>query len=622
MDSRSRLFAGLYSIMCGIFGCVLHDGKHAAPLIHSALKRLEYRGYDSVGQVTVEGNRLFVKKDKGRLEEVDAKYDLDDMAGPTGVGHTRWATHGRPAFENSHPHTDCNSTIAVVHNGIIENYLEIKRELEEKGHKFLSRTDTEIVPHLVEQYVKDGLSLEEAFRKTVNRLDGAYSLVLTSTTEPKTIMCARQESPLVLGVGEGEFFCASDISAFLPITKRALYMEEGEMAILNPKGIRILKARNGQIVKRDPVTITWDADSAKKQGFKHFMLKEVHEQVQTIRDSIRTLPIYYELFASKIADAERVFIVGCGTAYHAGLVASLALAKLAWIDARVIVASEFGEEALDLVNDRTVVLAVSQSGETMDTLNAVRDAKSKGASILSVTNVMGSTLMRLSDVYIGQNAGPEIGVAATKTFTSQVAVLLRIAASVGRRKGVVPLSKIAEVEKGLHETPDIIQDLLNTKVEAVQRIAESMNNARSICFLGRGVNVPTALEGRLKLLELSYVPVIAYPAGESKHGFISLIEEGFPVVFIAPMDETHKRIIGNIMEMKARGARIISIIQDGDREIRELSDDVVEIPGSLPSLVTPIVYAVPLQLLAYYLSVGKGHDPDYPRNLAKSVTVE
>ncbi len=591
-------------------------------MIHSALKRLEYRGYDSIGQVTVDGKTLFVKKDRGRLEEVDAKYNLDDMAGPTGVGHTRWATHGRPAQENSHPHTDCNSTIAVVHNGIIENYLDLKRELEGKGHRFLSRTDTEVVPHLVEQYVRDGMSLEDAFRKTVNRLEGAYSLVLTSTERPKTIICARQESPLVLGVGDGEYYCASDISAFLPITKKALFMDEGEMAVLDPKGIRIMKARNGQTVKRDPVTITWDPESAKKQGFKHFMLKEVHEQVQSIKDSIRTLPIYYDLFASKIADAERVFIVGCGTAYHAGLVASQALAKLARIDARVIVASEFAEEALDLVDDKTVVLAVSQSGETMDTLNAVRDAKSRGASILSVTNVMGSTLMRLSDVYIGQNSGPEIGVAATKTFTSQVAVLLRIAAAVGRRTGKVPVSRIAEVEKGLHETPDIIQDLLNTKVEAVQRIAESVNNAKSICFLGRGINVPTALEGRLKLLELSYIPVIAYPAGESKHGFISLIEEGFPVVFIAPMDETHKRIIGNIMEMKARGARIISVIQDGDREIRELSDDVIEIPRPLPSLVTPIVYAVPLQLLAYYLSVGKGHDPDYPRNLAKSVTVE
>ena len=591
-------------------------------MIHSALKRLEYRGYDSIGQVTVEGKTLFVKKDRGRLEEVDAKYNLDDMAGPTGVGHTRWATHGRPAQENSHPHTDCNSKIAVVHNGIIENYLELKRELEGKGHRFLSRTDTEVVPHLVEQYVRDGMSLEDAFRKTVNRLEGAYSLVLTSTERPKTIICARQESPLVLGVGDGEFYCASDISAFLPITKKALFMDEGEMAVLDPKGIRIMKARNGQMVKREPVTITWDPESAKKQGFKHFMLKEVHEQVQSIKDSIRTLPIYYDLFASKVADAERVFIVGCGTAYHAGLVASQALAKLARIDARVIVASEFAEEALDLVDDKTVVLAVSQSGETMDTLNAVRDAKSRGASILSVTNVMGSTLMRLSDVYIGQNSGPEIGVAATKTFTSQVAVLLRVAAAVGRRTGKVPLSRIDEVEKGLHETPDIIQDLLNTKVEVVQRIAESVNNAKSICFLGRGVNVPTALEGRLKLLELSYIPVIAYPAGESKHGFIALIEEGFPVVFIAPMDETHKRIIGNIMEMKARGARIISVIQEGDREIRELSDDVIEIPRSLPSLVTPIVYAVPLQLLAYYLSVGKGHDPDYPRNLAKSVTVE
>ncbi len=515
------------------------------------------------------------------------------MAGPVGAGHTRWATHGRPAQENYHPHTDCKSTIAVVHNGIIENYLDIKRELEAKGHRFLSRTDTEVVPHLVEQYVRDGMSLEDAFRKTANRLEGAYSLVLTSTLIPKTIMCARQESPLVLGVGEGEYFCASDISAFLPITKKALFMEEGEMAVLEPQGIRILKTKNGKSVRRDPVTITWDPESAKKQGFKHFMLKEVHEQVQTIKDSLRTLPIYYELFASKIVDADRV-----------------------------VIASEFSEEALDLVNEKTLVLAVSQSGETMDTLNAVRDAKSKGASILSVTNVMGSTLMRLSDVYIGQNSGPEIGVAATKTFTSQVAVLLKLATTVGRKTGKVPVAKIVEVEKALHDTPDLIQELLNTKVEAVQRIAESISNARSICFLGRGISVPTALEGRLKLLELSYIPVIAYPAGESKHGFIALIEEGFPVVFVAPIDETHKRIIGNIMEMKARGARIISLIQEGDEEIRNLSDDVIEVPGSLPALVSPIVYSVPLQLLAYYLSVGKGHDPDYPRNLAKSVTVE
>ncbi len=608
--------------MCGIFGCVLHDGNTAAPLIRSALKRLEYRGYDSIGQVTVNGGRLYVKKDRGRLEEVHSKYNLDDMPGSVGVGHTRWATHGRPAQENAHPHVDCKSRIAVVHNGIIENYLDIKRELEGKGHKFQSRTDTEIVPHLVEDYIDHGLGLVEAFRKTVNRLEGAYSLVLTSADQPRTILCARQESPLVLGIGNGEYYCASDISAFLPLTKKVLVLEEGEMAVLDPKGVKILKAKNGETVKRELITITWDPESAKKQGFRHFMLKEVHEQVQTIKDALRTHQIYYDLVASKIIDSKKLFIVACGTAYHAGLVGSLALTRLAGIDARVVVASEFSEEALDLVNDKTAILAVSQSGETMDTLNAIRDAKAKGASILSVTNVMGSTMMRLSDVYMGQNCGPEIGVAATKTFTSQVAVLLRLAATIGRKTGKVSVEKIDELEDALHRTPEIIQELLNTKVEPVRRIADSISNAASICFLGRGVNVPTALEGRLKLLELSYVPAIAYPAGESKHGFISLIEEGFPVVFIAPPDETHKKIIGNIMEMKARGARIISLIQEGDEEIRNLSDDVVEIPGSLPPLATPIVYVVPLQLLAYYLSVGKGHDPDYPRNLAKSVTVE
>ncbi len=608
--------------MCGIFGCLLHDGRPAAPLIRSALKRLEYRGYDSIGQVTVNGGRLYVKKDRGRLDEVHSKYNLDDMPGSVGVGHTRWATHGRPARENAHPQTDCNSRIAVVHNGIIENYLEIKRELESKGHKFQSRTDTEIVPHLVEDYVRNGSSLLEAFRKTVNRLEGAYSIVLTSVDQAKTILCARQESPLVLGIGDGDYYCASDISALLPLTKRALVLEEGEMGIIDPKGVRIIKSNDGTVVKRDPISITWDPESATKQGFRHFMLKEVHEQVRTIRDALRTHQIYYDLLASKIVAAEKLFIVACGTAYHAGLVGGYALARLAGLDARVVVASEFSEEVLDLVNDNTAIVAVSQSGETMDTLNAVREAKAKGASILSVTNVMGSTLMRLSDVYIGQNCGPEIGVAGTKTFTSQVAVLLRLSATVGRKTGRIAVEKIGEVEEALHRTPGMIQELLNTKVDGVKRIADSISNASSICFLGRGVSVATALEGRLKLLELSYIPAIAYPAGESKHGFISIVEEGFPVVFIAPQDDTHRKIIGNIMEMKARGARIISLIQEGDEEIRNLSDDVVEIPGSLPALVAPVVYAVPLQLLAYYLSVGMGHDPDYPRNLAKSVTVE
>jgi glucosamine--fructose-6-phosphate aminotransferase (isomerizing) len=608
--------------MCGIFGCVLHDGKEAAPLIHAALKRLEYRGYDSVGEVTISDGTLTVKKDSGRLDEVHAKYNLDLLPGPVGVGHTRWATHGRPVKENSHPLVDCKSRIAVVHNGIIENYLDLKRELESKGHRFASRTDTEVVPHMVEEYLSQGLSLEEAFRKTINRLEGAYSIVLTSVEKPKTILCARQESPLVLGLGDGEYYCASDIAAFLPLTRKALILEEGEMAILDPNGIKILKAKNGVAVKRDAITVTWDPESAKKQGFRHFMLKEIHEQVHTIRDAMRTHEIYYDLLASKLMQADKVFIVACGTSYHAGLVGEQALMKLAGMNVRVVVASEFSDEALDLVDSKTAILAVSQSGETMDTLNAVRDAKAKGASIVSVTNVLGSTLMRLSDVYIGQNSGPEIGVAATKTFTSQVTVLLRLAIAIGRKKGEVSSKEISELEEALHRTPALIQNLLNTRVEDVKKIAESCSSASSICFLGRGISVPTSLEGRLKLLELSYIPAIAYPAGESKHGFIALIEEGFPTVFVAPKDETHKKIIGNIMEMKARGARIISIIEEGDEEIRNLSDDVIEIPESLPSLATPIVYVVPLQLLAYYMSVILGHDPDYPRNLAKSVTVE
>ncbi|HEX4919924.1 MAG TPA: glutamine--fructose-6-phosphate transaminase (isomerizing), partial [Candidatus Bathyarchaeia archaeon] len=496
------------------------------------------------------------------------------------------------------------------------------KELEAKGHKFQSRTDTEVVPHLVEDYVSQGVPLEEAFRRTVNRLEGAYAIVLTSVEQPKTILCARQESPLVLGLGEGEYYCGSDFAAFLPLTRKAVLLDEGEMAALDPKGVRILKLKNGATVKRAPITITWDPEAAKKQGYPHFMLKEIHEQSQALRDVLRSEQLYYDQFARKIAEADKVFIVACGTSYHAGLVGSLALAKLAGINARVIIASEFSEEALDLVTSRTAVLAISQSGETMDTLNAVRDAKVKGATVLSVLNVLGSTLMRLSNVYIDQNAGPEVGVASTKAFTSQIAVLLRLAATLGKKRGQVSAKEIAEIETALHKTPTLIQSILNTKVDEIKKIAGELDNASSLCYLGRGINVPTALEGRLKLLELSYVPAIAYPAGESKHGFIALVQEGFPVIFVAPHDDGHKRIIGNIMEMKARGARIISIIEEGDEEIRNLSDRVVEISDSLPSLVTPLVYVVPLQLLAYYLSVIKGYDPDYPRNLAKSVTVE
>src|SRR3989454_1345239 len=322
------------SSLCGIFDCVLHDGKEAAPLIHAALKRLEYRGYDSVGEVTISDGSLTIKKDSGRLDEVHAKYNLDDLPVPAPVGRTRWATQRRPVKESSHPLVDCKSRIALVHNGIIENYLDLKRELETRGHRFLSRTDTEVVPHLVEEYLNQGLSLEEAFRKTINRLEGAYSIVLTSAEKPKTILCARQESPLVLGLGDGEYYCASDIAAFLPLTRKAMILEEGEMAFLDPNGIKILKAKNGVSVKRDPITITWDPESAKKQGYRHFMLKEIHEQAQALRDALRTEQVYYDQFSRKIINAENVFIVACGTSYHAGLVGSIALAKIAGINAR------------------------------------------------------------------------------------------------------------------------------------------------------------------------------------------------------------------------------------------------------------------------------------------------
>jgi len=607
--------------MCGIFGCLSKNVK-AAPVIHAALKRLEYRGYDSVGIATIHNGKIYIKKDSGKIDDVHKLLNLDDMPGNLGIGHTRWATHGAPYQVNAHPHTDCKGEIAVVHNGIIENFSELRSELEDLGHKFKSKTDTEVIPHLIEENMKKGLGLVEAVREALKVVRGSYAIAVISSREPDKIVCARMESPLILGVGEDAVYCASDIPAFLPLTKRAVVIENGEIAVIGPDGYEIRRISDWSLVEREPETIEWTAEMAEKQGYPHFMLKEIHEQPECLRNTLRLQDKYLDLMATFLDRAREIFLVAAGTSYHACLAASYMFSKLAYLAAHPVIASEFIEQEGMAVNINSTILAVSQSGETADTLEAVEYARLRAATILGLTNVVGSTLTRISRVYIVQQSGPEMGVAATKTFTSQLSVLAQLALRVAKIRGKVGHRQMEEIEEKMMELPDIVERTIRENEEKVRRVAKKLKDKRIFFFLGRGISSATAMEARLKLMEITYIPAIAYPAGESKHGPISLIEPGFPVVFICPKDETRKTIVGNIMEMKARGAMIISVIEKGDEEIKKLSDEYFEIPGSLPEVLSPIAFIVPLQLLAYYIAVEKGLDPDKPRNLAKSVTVK
>ena len=606
--------------MCGISGAVLETGD-VGPILYDSLKRLEYRGYDSVGEAAVVNGRIVVKKDVGKIDQVERQLRISDLPGNIGIGHTRWATHGAPSQENAHPHTDCKGTVAVVHNGIIENYMELKQELESKGHVLKSRTDTEIVAHLVEENLKRQFGFVDAVRQAAKRLTGAYALALICANEPDKIVCVRKESPLVIGVGISANYLASDISAFLPRTKNAMLLEDDEMAVLTCDRIRVMKVETGEEVTRKPFGVEWSVETATKGGFPHFMLKEINEQPLTVRNALRTQPIYLELMASAMNRAKRIFLLACGTSYHACLAASYAFANLAKVGVTPVIASEFIDAYGALIDSDTVVLTVSQSGETADTLTAVRGAKDRGATILGLTNVMGSTLTRLSDVYIGQNSGPEMGVAATKTFTAQYAVLIKIVVALARKRNTANPKDLQRLEDGFNHLPEWISTTLSTQDDNVLRIVQKNSDKGSFCFLGRGVSVATALEGRLKLLELSYLPAIAYPAGESKHGFISVVEEGYPVLFVAPKDEAYPKIIGNVMEMKARRAQVLSLVEGDDSQVASLSDETIQMPNGIPPPLTPIVFIVPLQLFAYRMAVTKGYDPDFPRNLAKSVTV-
>ncbi|RLG89602.1 glutamine--fructose-6-phosphate transaminase (isomerizing), partial [Candidatus Bathyarchaeota archaeon] len=513
--------------------------------------------------------------------------------------------------------------IAIVHNGIIENYALLKKELEDKGHVFKSKTDTEVIAHLIEDAVQRGsATLVEAVAEALKTLEGSYAIAVISTLEPDKIVCARNESPLTIGVDENGVYCASDIPAFLPLTNRAVIVEDGELVVLTSEGFEIRKISDLSLVKREPKIIDWTPEMAEKQGYPHFMLKEIHEQPLALRNTLRLQEHYLELMTTFLDRAKEVFLVACGTSYHACLAASYMFSKLAYRATYPIIASEFAEQHGKSVNIESTILAVSQSGETADTLAAVEAARHRAATILGLTNVIGSTLTRVSRVYICQQSGPEIGVAATKTFTAQLCVLAQLALRLAKKRGKVSQDEIDFLEEKLEQIPDIVERVIAKQEEKVKQLAKKYKDKREFFFLGRGISTATALEGRLKLMEIAYVPAIGYPAGESKHGPISLIEPGFPVVFVCPPDETRKTVIGNIMEMKARGASIIAIIEEGDEEIKSLVDDFIEIEKGIPDVLSPIPYVIPLQLFAYYMAVERGYDPDKPRNLAKSVTVK
>ncbi len=621
--------------MCGIFGCILRKGD-AAPIIHAALKRLEYRGYDSVGEATIEEGKIHVKKDAGSIDEVHQIRNLDNLPGRIGIGHTRWATHGAPTQANAHPHVGCleQPEIAVVHNGIIENYAELKKELEDSGHIFRSKTDSEVIAHLIEdtltnirrEKIKSKSTVHSDFERAVlsavQRFQGSYAIAVLSAKEPDTIICARHESPLVLGIADDALYLASDIPAFLPLTNRVIYLESGELAVLKSNTFKVTKIASRSEVFPEPKIIDWAPEMAEKQGYPHFMLKEIIEQPSCIRNTLRLQDKYLELITTFMDRAREVIMVACGTSYHACLAASYMFSKLSFLATHPVIASEFVEQHGKSVNIDSTILTVSQSGETADTLAAVETARQRAATILGLTNVVGSTLTRVSRVYIGQQSGPEIGVAATKTFTSQLSVLSQLAIRLAKKRGKVSQEEIDLLEDNIERIPDIVENIIETQHKKVENLAKKHKDKQCFFFLGRGISYATALEGRLKLMEIAYVPSIAFPAGESKHGPISLIQPGFPVFFICPPDDTRKTLIGNIMEMKARGASVIAICEEGDENIIDLVDDYIEITKGIPEVLSPIPYVIPLQLFAYHMALERGCDPDKPRNLAKSVTVK
>ena len=602
--------------MCGIIGYI--GERKASEVLIEGLRRLEYRGYDSVGVAVNKKDEIEIRKAAGRIDELNEKLKFTEIEGKSGIAQTRWATHGEPNDANAHPHTDCSGEIALVHNGIIENYLELKEELLEKGHEFKSETDTEVIAHLIEEELKKNRSFEEALRKALLKLKGSFALAIIYSKDKEHLYFVRNESPLVLGVGDGEMFAASDIPAFLAYTNKVVFLDDGEYAILSRDSFTVKDIKTGKKKKKEIKEIEWTLEMAEKQGYPHFMLKEIYEQPQAVRDAIYGNAGNIDQIAREIAAYDKIFIVAMGTSYHAALYGKYLLQRLAGKVPIVEEASEFRYEAGNLIDERTLIIAITQSGETADTLAAIKLAKEKGAKVLSIVNVVGSMATRLSDLVIYTHAGPEIGVAATKTYTTQLTVLAMLAIALGKQLKSGESAYLTKLNKELQRVPDLIEEVLKHE-SSLKDLAEVLKDKRDFFYIGRGVSVPTAFEGALKLKEISYIHAEGLSAGELKHGPLALIEDGVPVVAIAPSGKLLEKMISNIKEVNARRGLIISL--GNSESLRSVSDIFLEMP-EVDELLSPIVYVVPLQILAYHLAVLRGNDPDKPRNLAKSVTVE
>ncbi|MBD3352287.1 MAG: glutamine--fructose-6-phosphate transaminase (isomerizing) [Candidatus Lokiarchaeota archaeon] len=617
--------------MCGIFGLITKKKDvPVAKLIREGLQRLEYRGYDSAGIALVHDGKIECRKDSGRIADINKDGWFDSMEGSFGVGHTRWATHGPPVAKNSHPHLDCKEKIAVVHNGILENFQQLRKELSERGHEFKSDTDTEVFPHLIEEYIEKGMDLKKAVIETVKQCKGAYGIVVCHADTPDYMLVARKESPLTIGITPGETtYCASDIPAFLPLTKTAYILDDDEIAVLYPGQVEIFDIETNQKRHRDPMTVQWSMDAAAKtldgKEYKWFMHKELHEVPRKIREQFKMPQSDIDAFAKTIMDADQVFITAAGTAYYACLAGKFQITRFGGPYIQSILCSEF-KDHLPEIPPNSVVMAVSQSGETADTIEAVRYARENyGAKVCSVVNVVGSSLTRYSDHVIITTAGPEIAVASQKAYCCQVSALSMVALRIAELKGEMEKDEVKKYHEALIETGNVCDEILK-KEDNIKSIAKAVSEKTNFYYLARGASMAAALEGALKIKEINpKAHAEGYAAGESKHGPIALIRDGFPVVFVAPPDETYDRLIGNVMEMKARGGLIISVVADFDEKISELSDYTIEVPiknNKYAITMSAVPFAYTLQILAYHAAEINGFDVDKPTNLAKSVTVK
>jgi glucosamine--fructose-6-phosphate aminotransferase (isomerizing) len=608
--------------MCGIVGYI--GEQEAAPILLDGLKRLEYRGYDSSGLAVLDGRKIRVIKRVGKLQNLKAALEQDSVVGSVGLGHTRWATHGKPNGANAHPHIDCSLSIVVVHNGIIENYRPLRERLSKEGHQFSSETDTEVVAHLIEKHLNG--NLEDAVRQALLEVEGSYALGIISKTDPEKIIGVRHGSPLVVGLGKGEFFLASDMPALLPYTKEEVVLDDGELVVLSRRGVRVEGLRDRRSLSKKVHRISWDLSQAEKAGYPHFMLKEIHEQPDAIRNTLagRIHPSGTEVMLPDVSDSlllrpERIMIVACGTSYHAALVGKHFIESLAKVPVEADIASEFRYRH-PLINEKTLTIAITQSGETADTLAAMKEAAERGSPVMTICNVVGSSATRQAQGVIYTQAGPEIGVASTKAFTTQLIALLLLALYLGERRGTITKYYVEKILAALKELPDRLSAVLAQEKE-MARWADLFWEKRDFLYLGRGISYPIALEGALKLKEISYIHAEAYPAGEMKHGPIALIDKEMPVVMLASQGPLYRKVMSNLEEVKSRDGIVMALVTEGDPEISKKADHVFHLPP-VDELFLPVLQVIPLQLLAYFMAVRRGCDVDQPRNLAKSVTVE